>query len=235
MYVSSGCSSAWNLSPTFCRLTHLSRRLRNQNPLLGVTSILPLRLTDCLATPKSQSVFSPTSTCLRQLGQICVLSRSKCFLPALISSQVTIFWRPLPPSSVARRKSSPSPARTGFCQIAPCCQAASGSDLHNSPAWAKNWLWSEFMHYRWYFMCETLKSLSWCDSRILHPGSPYRKVPADKYSFLLGNKTHTLHVVRHDKLGMSSVVVQSHVHCVQVRQLVSLECSTPNHAHKTSF
>lgn len=76
MFMSSGCHSAQNLLPTFCRWTHLSRRLRNQNPLLGVTSIFPLRLTDCLATPKSQSVFSPTSTCLRQLGQVCVLSPS---------------------------------------------------------------------------------------------------------------------------------------------------------------
>lgn len=68
-----------NLSPTFSRSTHLSRRLRNQNPLLGVTSIFPLRPTDCLATPKSQSVFSPTSTCLGATrSDLCCSARLIC-------------------------------------------------------------------------------------------------------------------------------------------------------------
>lgn len=52
----------------------------------------------------------------------------------------------LPPSNVSRRKSSPSPARTGLGQISPCCQGEADCDHHNSPAWANEWFWSVFMH-----------------------------------------------------------------------------------------
>ena len=48
--------------------THLSLRLRNQYPLLGVTSIFPFLLIECRATPRSQSVFLPTSTCPQEAG-----------------------------------------------------------------------------------------------------------------------------------------------------------------------
>lgn len=56
-------------SSTMC-FTHLSLKLRNQNPLSGVYSIFPFLLTEYLTTPRSQSVFPVTSTFSNQTNHI---------------------------------------------------------------------------------------------------------------------------------------------------------------------
>lgn len=57
-----GGLASWKLTAPVPGKTHLFLKLRNQNPLSGVYLIFPFLLTECLATPRSQSVFPPTST-----------------------------------------------------------------------------------------------------------------------------------------------------------------------------
>lgn len=125
--------------PSISCWTHLFLRLRNQYPLAGVTSIFPFLLMDCRATPRSQSVFPPTST---STGSEEGTSHNTVFSWYVLQRlhRTQMFHDVLseetssPPSSVFQRRWPPSPGRRRPGRTSPGDLGASGVGLHTSPA-----------------------------------------------------------------------------------------------------